>query len=88
MIGSAPYCTEFAEWLVEKGHAVTVLSFRPHYPSPKDFAAWADGTHDEEVHNGVRILRVAPVSSKRGLSRLNMLQSDSTSSRQILRNSA
>jgi colanic acid biosynthesis glycosyl transferase WcaI len=57
-IGSAPYCTQVAEWIASKGHHVTVIASRPHYPNPALFPDWMDGTRDKEIHNGVTILRV------------------------------
>ncbi len=57
-IGSAPYCTDLADWLRGKGHELRVLAFRPHYPSASQFAAWQDGTRDRESHNGAEICRI------------------------------
>jgi colanic acid biosynthesis glycosyl transferase WcaI len=57
-IGSAPYCTELAEWLAARGHRVEIITRRPHYPSAAEFDAWADGSRDEELHNGMFISRV------------------------------
>jgi colanic acid biosynthesis glycosyl transferase WcaI len=57
-IGSAPYCTQVAEWIASKGNHVTVIASRPHYPNPTLFPDWMDGARDDEVHNGVTILRV------------------------------
>jgi colanic acid biosynthesis glycosyl transferase WcaI len=57
-IGSAPYCTQVAEWIASKGHRVTVIASRPHYPNPALFRDWMDGARDKEIHNGVTILRV------------------------------
>lgn len=58
-IGSAPYCSDTAISLSEKGHDVTTVAFRPHYPSIEPFAAWSDGRRDHETHAGVKIERVA-----------------------------
>jgi colanic acid biosynthesis glycosyl transferase WcaI len=57
-IGSAPYCTDLAEWLARSGTKIKVVTCRPHYPRPDDFAAYQDGSHDNETINGVEILRV------------------------------
>lgn len=57
-IGSAPYCCEVAEYLAEKGYAVSVVSFRPHYPSVDPFAEWADGARDRERLGEIEIERV------------------------------
>lgn len=65
-IGSAPYCTELAVWLRERGHDVRVVSFRPHYPNPNKFEAWADGSRDEESHNSMLISRVSVRDRGRG----------------------
>lgn len=58
-IGSAPYCAELSFYLANKGNDVTTIAFRPHYPKPEPFVAWADGSRDRESHRGVDILRVA-----------------------------
>ncbi|HUK61654.1 MAG TPA: glycosyltransferase family 4 protein [Stellaceae bacterium] len=57
-IGSAPYCTDLADWLRGKGHELRVIAFRPHYPSAATFAAWQDGSRDREWHNGADIRRI------------------------------
>jgi colanic acid biosynthesis glycosyl transferase WcaI len=54
--GNAPYTTEMAEYLAERGHQTTVISGFPHYP------AWRHeyGEHRwraTEVRNHVRVLR-------------------------------
>ena len=62
-IGSAPYCTELAVWLRERGHEVRAVSFRPHYPNIEKFTVWADGSHDEDFYADIRISRV-PVKER------------------------
>lgn len=57
-IGSAPYCTDLARLLRGKGHDLNVVAFRPHYPKPEPFIAWADGSRDSEEYYGVNIARV------------------------------
>lgn len=57
-IGTAPYATEFAEYLVEQGRKVKGVTFRPHYPNPDKFKEWEDGSRDYETHNGVDIKRI------------------------------
>src|SRR3974377_744367 len=65
-IGSAPYCTDLATWLRERGHDVRVVSFRPHYPNPNSFEAWRDGSRDEENHADIPITRVPVRDRGRG----------------------
>jgi colanic acid biosynthesis glycosyl transferase WcaI len=65
-IGSAPYCTDLAIWLRERGHDVRVVSFRPHYPNPSLFEAWRDGSRDEETHADIPITRVPVRDRGRG----------------------
>jgi colanic acid biosynthesis glycosyl transferase WcaI len=65
-IGSAPYCTDLCNWLLEKGHGVHVLSFRPHYPSTELYTAWANGSRDQEDYNGAHILRIKTRGRGRG----------------------
>lgn len=55
-IGSASYCTRVALDLAERGHAITVRAFRPHYPSPDSFADWERG-QDGRLHENVVIRR-------------------------------
>lgn len=57
-IGSAPYCTDLALWLRDRGHDVRVVAFRPHYPSADQFADWADGSRDNDDLEGIPIVRV------------------------------
>lgn len=55
--GSAPYATDLARHLHETGHDLRVEAFRPHYPDPAPFAAWADGSRDAEVVDGIPVRR-------------------------------
>ena len=64
-IGSAPYCTDLAVWLADRGHDVIALSFRPHYPSTAEFMDWHDGSRDAEKIGRVTIHRV-PTQGRRG----------------------
>jgi len=57
-IGSAPYCTDVAAWLGEKGNDIEVIAFRPHYPNADQFAAWQDGSRDSESYRGAHIRRI------------------------------
>lgn len=59
-IGSAPYCTDLAEWLTVAGWQVRVFTSRPHYPEGVVPSAYADGSRDRERQNGVAIERVPP----------------------------
>jgi colanic acid biosynthesis glycosyl transferase WcaI len=65
-IGSAPYCTDLAVWLHERGHDVHVVAFRPHYPSAQQFGAWADGSRDDDSLDGIPINRVPVTDRGRG----------------------
>lgn len=48
LIGSAPFTSDIAEWLVQHGRQTTVLSGLPHYPSTEVFPAYRDGRHMRE----------------------------------------
>jgi len=76
IIGSAPYTARLAEHLRDSGHQVTVFAFRPHYPNSSAFTAWADGSRDDEVHEGIRILRV-PAMDRGGGGFLTRVLNDS-----------
>jgi colanic acid biosynthesis glycosyl transferase WcaI len=58
-IGSAPYCTDLALWLRDRGQDVRIVAFRPHYPSAQNFVDWADGSRDRDTLDGMPIERVA-----------------------------
>lgn len=51
--------SEICEELVTRGHSVTVLTGLPNYPEGEYYAGYNAKGPLEEVHNGVRILRVA-----------------------------
>lgn len=57
-IGSAPYMTDLAEWLVQRGHRVTVVTARPHYPEYRVAAGFENGRHDDSLVRGVTVRRV------------------------------
>lgn len=57
-IGSGPYCTDVARYLVGSGCDVATIAFRPHYPSAEYFSDWAGGARDEEAYEGIGISRV------------------------------
>lgn len=59
-IGSAPYCTDLAEWLTVAGWNVRVFTSRPHYPEGVVPEAYASGTLDRQQRQGVDIDRVPP----------------------------
>lgn len=59
-IGSAPYCTDLAEWLAASGWRTQVLTCRPHYPEGVVPERYADGDRDHEHQHGVEIVRVPP----------------------------
>ena len=59
-IGSAPYCTDLAEWLTIAGWRVRVLTCRPHYPEGVVPPAYDTGARDRESQNGVAVTRVPP----------------------------
>ena len=65
LIGSAPYCTEAAEWFAARGAQVDVLAARPHYPSAAGFPEYLNGARDREIVAGCRIARVS-VRERRG----------------------
>jgi colanic acid biosynthesis glycosyl transferase WcaI len=83
-IGSAPFCTDLAIWLRERGHDVRVVSFRPHYPNPKPFEAWRDGSRDEENHADIPITRV-PVRDRGGGRFKDRVKNDLSFFLQVLR---
>lgn len=75
MIGSAPYCTDLAEWLAANGWEVRVLTTRPRYPSPDAFPEYQDGARDVEVVRGV-LVRHIPVKPRSGAGAVSRLRGD------------
>lgn len=57
-IGSAPYCSDLADWLAKNGHEVLVITSRPHYPAPGLYPQWHDGSRDREEHGNATVVRV------------------------------
>lgn len=57
-IGSAPYCSDLAEWLAKNGHEVRVITSRPHYPAPGLYPQWHDGSRDREKYGNASVVRV------------------------------
>ena len=62
--------TEVCEELVRRGHEVTALVGIPNYPTGKVPDEYLDGRNREQVHNGVRIIRVEEVPRTPGLAGL------------------
>lgn len=50
---------DICEELVQRGHDVTVLTNRPNYPQGEIYPGFQDGSRDQEVLRGVKIMRVA-----------------------------
>lgn len=71
-VGSSVVNTDMAEWLVENGHEVHVLTIRPNYPERRIYPEYEDGERDQEEKAGVVINRfpVAPPISGGALHRL------------------
>lgn len=57
-IGSAPYCSDLADWLAKNGHEVQVITSRPHYPAASLYPEWHDGSRDREEYGNVSVVRV------------------------------
>lgn len=58
--------SEICEELATRGHEVTVLTGLPNYPEGEYYAGYSSKGPFEEVHNGVRVLRVANRPRHRG----------------------
>lgn len=65
VIGSAPYCTDLADWLAGQGRPVTVLTGRPHYPNPDDFAAFNATAPHCEAAGGMVVERLRSWAPRR-----------------------
>ena len=65
LVGSAPFCAELAEWLVQSGWDAAVLTGRPNYPNGEDFAAYRDGSIRQERIDGVSVHRLRSWLPKR-----------------------
>ena len=57
-VGIGKYNTEFAEWMAQRGHVVTVVTALPHYPAWRIHADYRGKTWVSESRAGVSILRV------------------------------
>lgn len=60
IIGSAPYCTDIADYLAAQGLPMKVFTCRPHYPEGTVPQAYGSGDRDHERRGDVVIERVAP----------------------------
>ncbi|MEQ8396059.1 glycosyltransferase [Thalassobaculum sp.] len=60
IVGSAPYCTDLAEWLAREGWRVRILTCRPHYPEGVVPVQYRDGLLDRETRRGATIDRLPP----------------------------
>ncbi|MDF8334999.1 WcaI family glycosyltransferase [Novosphingobium cyanobacteriorum] len=58
MVGIGPYTAGMAEFLVEKGHAVTVICAPPYYPDWKVKPGYDSRRRCVSIENGVRVVRV------------------------------
>lgn len=65
VIGSASYCTDLAEWLAGQGRSVTVLTGRPHYPNPDDFADFNARAPSREITGGIIVERLRSWAPRR-----------------------
>lgn len=57
LTGIGKYTGEMAEWLVENGHEVLVITAPPYYPSWKISDGYSSFFYKSEVVNGVKVLR-------------------------------
>ena len=58
---------DICEELVQRGHDVTVLTNRPNYPQGEIYPGFQDGSRDQEVLRGVKIMRVAGKPRGKGM---------------------
>lgn len=65
LIGSAPFSTDIADWLIRHGRPTTVVSGLPHYPETEVFPAYRDGGSRRETVGGAVVERLA-VGAPRG----------------------
>lgn len=63
-IGSAPYCTDLARWLVEAGFGVKVLTGQPHYPSAQLYEGFHRAGVRREIDAGIEITRLRTAGPK------------------------
>ena len=58
LIGSAPFCSDLAEWLGTRGCRMTVIAGPPHYPDPASFRAARESLPPSEFASGVLVERL------------------------------
>lgn len=73
LIGSAPFSADIAEWLVESGRKVTVLTGLPHYPAAEVFPEYRRGRSISETFNGVLVERLGAWIPRRRSAAFRML---------------
>jgi colanic acid biosynthesis glycosyl transferase WcaI len=71
--GIGPYTTDLAEYLVKRGHQVTVATTFPHYPEWKTYEAYAGKWSLTECVNGVTLKRKRVLLPKRATMLRRML---------------
>ena len=57
---------DICETLVKEGHRVDVITSLPNYPMGKIYEGYRDGSHKDEVINGVKVHRVFTVGRRTG----------------------
>lgn len=65
-VGIGKYNTELAEWMAKRGHAVTVITGLPHYPSWRISEDYRGTSWTAHSRNGVSILRVPVLLPRSG----------------------
>lgn len=86
LTGIGKYTGEMAEWLVENGHEVWVVTAPPYYPSWKISDGYSSFFYKSEVVNGVKVLR-CPIwvpAKPSGIKRLIHLASFALSSMPVM----
>lgn len=63
--GAGVWVAEMAEWLVAHGHRVTVITGFPNHPVGEIFPEYRGRVFQQEVHNGVKIVRTWIYPAKR-----------------------
>ena len=66
LIGISKYSSEMAEFFSSHGSGVSVLTSRPSYPRNEVFPEYRDGSLDQEVLDGVEVLRLPTLVSRGG----------------------
>lgn len=56
-VGIGPYSTAFAQWLVERGHDVTMISAQPYYPAWRIMNGFARRRWTKHIENGITMVR-------------------------------